>query len=705
MIDLDNLSDEELAALEKEAMAEEAVNLDQYSDEELKSMEAEALKESQKNTPEARLGMPEGADVDKFLKGQGFNIQPKLAHSSKALGPENLLGFSNDVLQTDTQVSPLEILDTLEIEAAGALQGATLGTASTIYGAARAAADIIGDQSFMNFNNNRRAYTDQARAKFDEIRDSNPAAFGIGEALGGAVPGFLTGGLTQSVRGAAAIGGTIAGTQAYFTSSNPDAREVMTSALFGGTVGGAFTAIPKAGPKLAEWGERMGISQAFGGLTKPLQKAMTKWRLRNKVTKDEVADLLLDKELQDGTKLITPGQLAEETYEKLGQARVETWDMMKESLLDLESSMLLNVPIEGRRFMADIDAKILYAESKVGTRALAQSWKDAKRWAKAELDQRIFTPSEMHEKIANLNKGVNWRDDLADVEKKEIIGNVRRYFDDYLDKFAPSKNYPALKELRKEYGLYKELSDQVAKNMDRNSAVFSPVKDGLLGYAALAATEEPMAAVASIGARMIATSNAFKGSMGKTLRTVGDAIQRNPEKWGKYAQSLAIAANGTYRDFDNEMAYVEAQMTLQGAPVARNTSALLDKKDKLLSILYKHDSNLANTLTEALDAYDYGAAGIVMDNLGKDPRFTYLIEPGIGWDGKVLNDADKQQLQADVISGQTSRQISTAQKLEAINALKQGNIPQLNQSPAAQIPRALRDIIPRDESGRKINPY
>jgi len=672
MKDISQMSDAELEAIANGG--EQSQDLSHLSDDEL-----HAIANGQTpSAPSNKLHVPEGADVDKYLAAQGFNVQEAANPSLDVVGP-------------------------LKSTVAGAVQGASLGSADEIYGAAKAAGQVIGDQTFTNFNANRRHYTDVAREQFDQLKAANPDSFNIGEIAGSVGTGLATGG-ASSVSGAIASGAGLTAVQTYFTSADPSAREVMSSALFGGALGAAGPALGKVGEGLKYAGERLGISQALGGITTSMNKTMNSWITKNASSKEEVASLLLDKTLSNGDRLIVPGQAAEVTLDNLRVAKNESGQQMGGFLKGIEAQLGPDLTtVMGNKIMPRVDELTADIMSKTGDPTLANEMNSVRNWAQINFKDQTFSLSELNRKIGFLNNQLYNVSTADNIQKKQIVGYARNLLNDTLDSLPEVAGSAQLKMLKKEYGLYSELEDQVVKNVDRQSSIFSPVKDGLLGIGATVATGNPALGAAAVMTRMAVNSDAFQGAAGTTLRRLGDNFQRNPDKWGKYAQGLALAANGTYRQFDDEMAYVDAQMSLQGNPVQRNTQDMLAKKDKIMSVLYKTDSQSASMLGQALDSYDYGTANMLMDKISKDPRYSYIIEKGQGWNGQLFDPADKAQIQQDVISGPNSKQLSTAQKLDAINSLKQGQLPQLNKP--APVPRALRQVIHRDASGKKIEPY
>jgi len=633
-------------------------------------------------------------DTNKYLEAQGFTINE---------APDTPMGIEKPARE-------------LFIQGAGAVHGATWGAADEIYGAGKAALDVaLTDKTFTEFNSLRRHHTDVAREKFEELRQESPLSFGYGEFVGGAATTAFTGG--GSLIAGAAIGGGMAGTQEYMTKDDPKFREVFKSTMIGAGLGAIPSTLKGVGKAASYAGEKLGISQAFGGVQASMNKKIRQWITKNNSNEDEFASLLLDKKLSDGTPLIAPGQSVDDTFDALEKAKNETAEQMNNFLQEAEKQVNPDSAIiMGDKLMSYVTALKAQAMGKTtiknkiiknadgGDFAIDEAFLPAEQMATINFQNQSFKLSEFNRTISDLESKVNWKDVTNKPYEKLIIKQAKQILNDAVDALPENVSSAPLRQLKKEYGLYKEMMDEVAKNVDRKKSPFSLVKDSIIGGGVAAATGNPLLGAAAIAGRLIANSDTAQGAAGASLRRIGDAYEQNPEKWGKIIQGIGLAAHGSYSDFDNEVAYADSVISLHGDPIKRTKEDLLAKKDKLLSIMYKFDSNAANMLAESLDNYDYGTAGLIFQQVAKDSRFNFVIEKGIGFDGKIVDETDKAQLMNEMTQGQASRTLSTAQKLEGFKALKQGLVPQLNAAPQA-IPPALQNVINRIPKRPKELPY
>lgn len=569
-------------------------------------------------------------------------------------------------------------------------------TAIPISSAVKAAVDVaLTDKTVNEFNNLRRSYQDTGRAQLAELKLQNPSAAFAGDFVGTTALVAATGG--TGVLAQAGVGGAVAGTDAFFSTANPKAKDVLISGLLGagGGLGGPVGA--SVGRGIAEQAEKVSIRQAFGGFSNGMADKLNQWARKFQTNKEEAFDMLLDTVDSKGRKLVSIGQDPEVTLAKLRDVKSDTWDSITSFLKNAETYLGPNAPkIQGGKVMADLDAMTLrVADNSTSTEKAYDEASAAARWAKSELDNRDFSLSELNIKIKMLDSELDYNLIKDELYKKEAVNYAKNMLDNAIDQIPELYTSKELKGLKKKYGLFADVEAYVQKNVARQSAFFPNLKEMMAGVSLGTLTHDPAYGIAAMVGTMAWRNDSVRGATGAVLRRVGDALQTNPERWGKAVQGLVIAARGEHKDFDNEMAYVDANIQLSGNPVKRTKEDLLAKKDLLLSVLYKHDSTMADNLSEALSNYDYGTAGLIFEQVAKNPKLNFVIEKGIGFDGKLSDENDKRTLMTEMTSGESGRKLTTAQKLDGFKALKNGTIPQLGKAaPAGNlVSPALQNVI------------
>lgn len=665
-MNLDFLTDEEYEAVKSGDLS--SLPDDKY--EQLKSMSAQQAPAKK----EFKAPDPESVDADAYLASHGFTVKEAPLTASLDLNPAKAL----------------------KAEVVGGIQGITNQSAPIAFGATAAAADILtSDKTFTEYNSLRRAYEDKAREKIDQIKADSPEAFMAGEVVGGTA-------LAATVGGPMAISGAALGaSREYFGNPNADMLDIAEEALYGAAPAALVPAGKVAGKALQYAGERLGLRQALGGMSSGIKSAMRQFSEEHGLSPRQVVTHLAEKKLANGIPLLRPGQSAETTLNNLDIAMAQVDDRIAATLRQVESNVDASVgTILGSRLMPEVDSIYYKALSKTADNTKSKMAEEAKNWAEVNFKDQSFTLSEFKEKINSL------RDSATNMYQKQIVDKAESILDARMINLRNVPGMQSIESLASESKLYGTLKTQVAKNIDREGSVFSNLKDRLLGMTIASATGSVGAGLTAMAVKEMMQSDVAEGAIGASMRRIGAAVQRNPERWGKDIQNLTLAARGTYKDFDNEVAYLDSKVSLEGDPVKRTTQDLLQKKDKLLSIMYKFDSNAATALSDALDSHDYGAARVMLDTVSKDPRFSYVIEKGIGWDGQITNEADKAQLQNEIIYGDSSKNLKTSQKLEAIKTLKRGAVPQFGQEPVnTRTTRIINNVIKRDSSGKKEEQY
>ena len=141
-------------------------------------------------------------------------------------------------------------------------------------------------------------------------------------------------------------------------------------------------------------------------------------------------------------------------------------------------------------------------------------------------------------------------------------------------------------------------------------------------------------------------SEAFPATAVAGMKKLQQYIVSNPDS--KIVRSLLVAGGLTDEEFGQHVSSAISKVSLMEAPLDRTTNNTKANSSKIAAILEVEHPERANQFRELIEAKDDVGIAAFMDRLAKDPKTKELIKPGIGWDGKVYDPADKDFLRNEI---------------------------------------------------------
>ena len=307
-----------------------------------------------------------------------------------------------------------------------------------------------------------------------------------------------------------------------------------------------------------------------------------------------------------------------------------------------------------------------------------------------KLDGKSMTPSKVAQLKAQQARIVGKFSDVIDKQAKIVA-------DETGDQMAIQ-----LSDLNKKYALATHLGalaeDTVATTSYSAPAIFQDMF-AFKGLFIASAVGIQTGDMATTGAVMIAQALAkqprvpFKVAQG--LTKLSNFMRKYPtdQLSAKAVASMVNAANPdeTQKALGGIIAEIDLIESVQaGQPIPRDVDSVIGMRNTIGAVIRNEmGEEAASQFHNAIDDEDYDSLGAMMDQLSKTRAGRKYIAPGIGWDGKVYDPADKAQLEEEV----RRANLPAAQEIMLLEELKQNKVP--NIQPVQPTTRAW---TPRDRS-------
>jgi hypothetical protein len=191
----------------------------------------------------------------------------------------------------------------------------------------------------------------------------------------------------------------------------------------------------------------------------------------------------------------------------------------------------------------------------------------------------------------------------------------------------------------------------------------------------------------AVGLRRMTVSSRVNRKTAMMAHELAGAL---PNATEKALRRLVVASNGDdIHAFNSAAASVISEADLRQTPLSRSSQDVIGRKNTILPLVQSLSPELSADLSSAIENGDLGAIGNVMDTLSKSPDAKGLIEPGIGWDGKVYSPEDKASLEQEI----RRADLPASQEIILLEELNQQNtIPNIQPVQPFQ-----RTFTPRDK--------
>lgn len=187
--------------------------------------------------------------------------------------------------------------------------------------------------------------------------------------------------------------------------------------------------------------------------------------------------------------------------------------------------------------------------------------------------------------------------------------------------------------------------------------------------------------------------------LAESIRKVGDKIAAEPGRYAKYAQRIGAAAGVSAEHFMSELGTAYSHMALEEMPLQRTSESINQNLPHLLNISKDANPQLHQALKQMIEVGDQEGINSVVNSVSRLPAFKGKIAPGIGIDGKIVDELDKKQVTDMVLSANSSN----TQKAFALDQLNStGVIPQLQPEIPFQVTRQLSK---RNKAGKKESKF
>ena len=168
---------------------------------------------------------------------------------------------------------------------------------------------------------------------------------------------------------------------------------------------------------------------------------------------------------------------------------------------------------------------------------------------------------------------------------------------------------------------------------------------------------------------------------------ITSVMKNDPAKASKLSETLLNASQISTEEFKIAIHGENAKILLGENPIERTTMDVINKKTSILKAITQVDRDAATALTRALDEGDDETIGMIMEGVSKQPGMGTYFKGGIGFNGKVYNPEDKQQLVKEL----ESMSIDHVQRLKLKKDLINNNIVPVGQAQ----PTPVKEFIKR----------
>lgn len=216
------------------------------------------------------------------------------------------------------------------------------------------------------------------------------------------------------------------------------------------------------------------------------------------------------------------------------------------------------------------------------------------------------------------------------------------------------------------------------------------------GEAVRKATSNPISTAINIIGSIPGVTPAVKNATLKVME-YGSSGGKGAEALSRIIGASAIGSEA----FEQALAVGESQSDLSQSPVERTSQDLLKKQSHIYHLINDVDPKTARQFKESLNSGDSATASSIANDFSRLSQNKTFFQPGIGWDGRVTNEAEKQSVKSKILDSNSP----TSQKLKDVEALdKEGLIPLPD-----SIVRPMRDLVkhtmPPRVNGRKVESY
>jgi len=575
------------------------------------------------------------------------------------------------------KMDQLEEISGAESAVRGSAQGISLGFSDEIEGVVKAGvASISGDdREFSEIYEDKR---DQARKENALASEANPGAFLAGEVVGGIGTAFATGGATAGLRGAAILGG-LSGVGLSNRTGTDLAQDAAIGAAIGTAGEAAFRGIGNKIRSVFQNTKSTKAVSAFAGLGETKLPRNVEFE---RVTIKDIwqgrynsADewLLSDK----AAKLATQGM--DETPELVEDILRREFDLAGQQLKAAKTSLGEDVTISADGAIKQLNDDLGEIANVFGSKNaikkvqkdILQPIEDGSFGSISEpFDVNSLTIEQAHKLKRNIAEFTYRRGDKDPfINSKEVSQSLKRFTDNLIDSFnaidediaKANSRFKSLYELdelkpRESSDFFrlsnksdrskraKELREFMVKTGNYNPDLVSEIITEVNPRLKLAdATDTARALKGDLGA-----STLFRAKAGMAAAGPAGAI-------------LALGKGAVFQS---------TQALSKAFKIPRSTVGIMKNYELVFDKLRNVSPGLAVAFNDAIVGEDRAAIAEMAKQAVQ--AFPQEFEPGVGIDGQISGPQEAAMLQQQILGSQ----MSVRQKMDAVNQLNAGQIPQ-----------------------------
>ena len=586
----------------------------------------------------------------------------------------------------------------LEAAARGAVRGFTAGLDDDIASGIQALNDTIGeldgafDQGLIkgldkslstyqeNFRQNKQDYNEAMR----KLEKNHPFSFNTGDIVGSALSFAVAPG-PNTLKSAAGL--SKLATHSWMHGFGRSDEETLGGRIEAGTEA------MQSGVALGAAGEMLGPAavKKLAGMAEGLQADKFLTFLRGHTNKEQLSPFAITQRLKDrkvtdfaenavkmkrkdGKYVLSPFQNVMEAIDSTGQAMREVGEDMgtiltttQEKMGNVDAPLLISKlkrklvepslgPIQslpGEREAAKKLSKYIddmfYIEDFTQPPTITKAGKEIypKRLAITDVLSLHSSKANLFDEIGqevgrNNNLFGKKLQDLAHELHKEVRDTVKKEMPESFKEYDKlSKNYTDLVNVKTALEL--RAGSDNAVNYARNifwKAMSAKTVVGAAG-ATMFGVESSTALAVATGIATLAAHPQTNRMVAKGLGPLVRALKAKPDLYRQVAARIAHAATMSSDVWQQEVMNASAYVDLSEEPLARTMNELLLRKDSVLTSLNSIDPKLAEDLDLAISNGNEQKVGEI---ISKTIGATSQMQPGIGFNGKVYTNTDKQKI-------------------------------------------------------------
>lgn len=247
-----------------------------------------------------------------------------------------------------------------------------------------------------------------------------------------------------------------------------------------------------------------------------------------------------------------------------------------------------------------------------------------------------------------------------------------------------------------------EVLASTAKEAMADSGLYGIMQDltslkGITTAAAIGASAGQTAMIAPAAGviNVLRASDTLPATLATHAHKVAGFMEKasiSPEAQGM-VRKLVAAATISATDFEKELTHQSARAEFLEKPLSRNVDDVVNRSSYIKAILAQEDEALAEQFEDILDNGTDDDIAAFMSEMGRVPGADKLIEQGIGFNGKLYTQEEKDYYMNEVGK---MRNLPRLKRLDLKKKIQEeGYIPSEED---LQDPRQPRRFVPRDKS-------